>query len=139
MITSNPYNQYLDNQLKTATPGRLLVMTFDAAIKFAKAAAESMEAHKLDEQSANIRRVQNILMELMSTLNRKADSKLADSLYGLYSYMFDKLTQANIADDQQALAEVTGMLAEMRQTWADAEMVVRSGNPVSAAAEGQAI
>ncbi len=134
MITSNPYNQYLENQLKTATPGKLLVMTFDAAIKFAKAATESMQEHNLDEQSRNIRRVQNILVELMSTLNKKADPKLADDLYGLYSFMFDRLTHASITDDQAALAEVIEMLAEMRQTWSEAEMVVRSGIPSATAA-----
>ena len=46
-MINNPYSQYLENQVTTATPGKLLVMTYDAAIRFIKLAAEKMTEHKL--------------------------------------------------------------------------------------------
>ncbi|MDO8585748.1 MAG: flagellar export chaperone FliS [Armatimonadota bacterium] len=127
MPVKDPWLQYQENQLNTVTPGRLLVMAFDAAIKFAHTAAEKMKAGKLDEQSANIAKVQSILLELISSLDVNQDKQLAGNLYGLYGYMFDRLTRANIRDDLAALEEVTGMLTEMRATWAEAEHLVRTG------------
>jgi flagellar protein FliS len=127
MIANNPYNQYVENQVTTATPGKLLVMAFDAAIRFARVAAEKMQEHKLDEQNANIRRVQNILLELVSSLDARTDPQLAANLQSIYTYMFDRLTHANIRDDAAALEEVTEMLMELRNTWAEAELLVRSG------------
>ncbi len=124
---NNPYSQYAQNQLTTATPGRLLVMTYDAAIRFATTAAEKMKEHKLDEQSENIRKVQNILLELISSLDSKVDAQLAANLQSVYNYMFDQLTQANIRDDMGAIQEVIRMLSELRSAWADAELLVRSG------------
>lgn len=127
MSMNNPYSQYSLNQITTATPGRLLVMTFDAAIRFARTAAGKMKEHQLDEQNTNIKRVQNLILDLISSLNPKADSQLAANLHSIYNYMFDRLTQANLRDDATALDEVIEMLTELRKTWADAELIVRSG------------
>ncbi len=126
MTVNNPYSQYVENQFKTASPGKLLIMAYDAAIKFAKIAAEKMKEGKLDQQSENIRKVQNIILELMSSLDMKVDRQLAENLYSLYSYIFDRLTHANIKDDIQALEEVIQILCELRQTWAEAEILARS-------------
>jgi flagellar secretion chaperone FliS len=133
MAVNNPYSQYQETQFNTQTPGRLLLMVYDAAIRFAMIAAEKMKEGKLDEQSVNIVRVQNIVIELMSTLDPRRDRQLAANLSSLYSYIFDKLTQANIRDDLAALNEVVSILTEMRATWAQAETLVRTGagtNPI---------
>lgn len=127
MSIANPYSQYMENQFKTATPGKLIVMAYDAAIRFARAAAEKMKEGRLDEQSANIIKVQHIVLELISSLNFHADSRLADNLEGLYSYVFDRLTYANTRDDQAALEEAIRILSDMRSVWAEAELLVRSG------------
>jgi flagellar secretion chaperone FliS len=131
MSVTNPWSQYQETQLKTATPGKLLIMTYDAAIRFANAAAKNIKEHNLEEQSTNIRKVQNMVLELISSLDIKADRQLAANLYSLYSYIFDKLTQANIHDDLAALYEAIGILTEMRATWAEAELSIRTGVPAA--------
>jgi flagellar protein FliS len=133
MSMNNPYNQYLENQLKTATPGKLLIMTYDAAIRFARTASEKMKEGKLDEQSTYIRKVQNILLELISSIDVKADTQLADNLHNLYAFKFDQLTHANIHDDHECIATSIDLLTEMRGVWAEAEMLVRTGKGNSAA------
>ncbi len=127
MVMKNPFSQYVDNQINTATPGRLIVLAYDGACRFAKAGLAAMKAGKLDDQSANITRVQAIISELMASLDHKANSQLAGSLASLYNYMFDKLTEANIHDNAEALEEVIGLLTDMRSAWAEAEIMVRSG------------
>ena len=132
MAIDDPYAQYRENQLTTVTPGKTLVMAYDAAIRFARTASERMKEGKLDEQSANIRKAQNIIVEFMSTLDMRHDRRLAANLYGIYSYMFDRLTQASIRDDAGALSEAITMLTELRDTWAEAERLVRSGERAAA-------
>jgi flagellar secretion chaperone FliS len=127
MSVTNPYSQYHENQIKTVTPGKLILMAYDGAIRFARTAAEKMKEGKLDEQSANITKAQNIILELMSSLDMKIDQQLADNLYSLYTYMFDRLTQANVHDDIGALDETIQILGEMRSAWAEAEFALRSG------------
>ncbi|HOM72639.1 MAG TPA: flagellar protein FliS, partial [Armatimonadota bacterium] len=60
--------------------------------------------------------------------NTKVDPQLAANLHSIYNYMFDRLTEANLHDDQQALAEVLDIMTELRSTWAEAELMIRSGN-----------
>jgi len=128
MSVIDPYSQYMDIQVKTASPGKLLIMAHDAAIRFGRAAQENMRERKLDRQSANIAKMQNILVELISSLDPKADRQLAANLDALYTYMFDRLTYANIRDNEKALEEVIGIFAELRSTWAEADMTARSGS-----------
>lgn len=127
MAVVNPYSQYMENQFRTATPGKLIIMAYDGAIRFAKTAAEKMRERKLDEQSANIIKAQGIVLELISSLDFKADLRLAENLEGLYSYVFDRLTHANLRDDLAALDETISILTDMRSVWAEAELMVRSG------------
>lgn len=134
MSTNSPFNQYFETQVLTASPGKLLVMTYDAAIRFARTAQESMKQGNLYEQGANIHKVQNILLELMSSLNPKADEQLAANLDALYTYMFDRLTHANVHDDMPALDEVLNILTELRATWAEAEQLARTSTTQAEAA-----
>lgn len=127
MVMRNPFSQYVDNQVNTATPERLIVLAYDGAIRFAKTGMEAMKAGKLDEQSTGIRKTQAIISELMCSLDEKANPQLAASLGSLYTYMFDRLTEANIRDNAAALQEVIGLLSDMRAAWAEAELMVRSG------------
>jgi len=118
----NPFSQYIENQLTTASPAKLLLMAFDGAIRFGRIARQKMEARKLDEQSENIRKTQSILVELMNALNHEANPELARRLDALYTYMFDRLTHANIHDDLKALDEVLDILSQLRDTWAQANL-----------------
>lgn len=127
MVMKNPFSQYVDNQVNTATPGRLIVLAYDGAIRFAKAGMEAMKAGKLYEQSTSIAKAQAIISELMCSLDEKANPQLAASLKSLYTYMFDMLTEANIHDNIAAVEEAIGLLNEMRAAWAEAEIMVRSG------------
>lgn len=134
MPVNSPWSQYQENQLKTATPGKLLLMAYDGAIKFAGVAIEKMKEGKLDEQGAYIRKTQNLLLELISSLDMSADKQLASNLYGVYSYLFDRLTHANIRDDVQALEEAIQILSELRSAWEEADRVTRSGMGMEARA-----
>ncbi len=131
MVMKNPFSQYVDNQVNTATPGRLIVLAYDGAIRFANAGMEAMKARGLYEQSTSIAKAQAIIGELMCSLDDKAAPDLAASLKSLYAYMLDLLTEANIHDNADALREVIGLLTDMRAAWAEAEIMVRSGRLTS--------
>ena len=40
MALNNPYEQYKNTQVSTATPGQLVVMLYEGAIKFCKIAVD---------------------------------------------------------------------------------------------------
>lgn len=119
MIGTNPYNKYREIQVATATPGQLLLMLYDGAIRFTREAGAALTAGQIEESNRLLQRAQDVLAELMSTLNPDA-GQIAQNLYSLYEYMQRRLIEANIKKDPQAAEEVLGLLSGLREAWAEA-------------------
>ena len=117
--------EYQQNQILTAGRSQLLLLAYDGALRFLGLARAHMRAHEIDRQHANIVRAQAILAELISSLDPTVDEKMAASLRSLYEYLYDRLTHANVRDDEAALTEVGAHLASLREAWAEAAMTWR--------------
>lgn len=118
MPISNPYAQYQSNQVNMASPERLLLMAYDGAIRFARIGLEKMREGIAEEKSFSFSRAQSIIAELLAALNPEHDAELASNLARLYEYMFNRLLEANIGDDERAATEVISMLVDLREAWA---------------------
>lgn len=58
----------------------------------------------------------------MSSLDMQQGGEIAQNLFALYSYVSDKLVEANINDNPQALAEADKVMTELRESWVQLEM-----------------
>ncbi|HRX15250.1 MAG: flagellar export chaperone FliS [Spirochaetes bacterium] len=116
-LQSNPYDQYKKTQVNTASQGKLIVMLYDGAIKFLTIAAESMEPKTYDIVNHNIIRAQDIITELISSLNLDSGGEIANNLLSLYLYFKKRLLEANMQKDSKILEEVMKHLRELRDAW----------------------
>ena len=121
MALNTAYQQYLDSQVMTASKGKLLLLTYDGAIRFLRQAQGHMAARSFEQQNACLAKAQRIILELIYTLDTKVDPDLAHRLTLLYEYMFNRLIEANVHDNSEALDEVLGHLNGLREAWADAD------------------
>lgn len=113
--SSNAFAVYQQNEVFTASREKLLLMLYDGAIKFLRFAKISMEEKNIVNTNKYLCKAQDILSELMVTLNMDYD--IAKNLYSLYEYMKYRLIQANIKKDEEMIDEVLGMLVELKETW----------------------
>lgn len=113
--TSNAYELYQQNDVYTASQGKLLLMLYDGAIKFLRISKFSIDEKDFSGANKNLLKTQNILTELMCTLNMDYD--ISKRLYGLYDYMKRRLIEANIKKDTKIVDEVLNMLTDLRDTW----------------------
>jgi flagellar secretion chaperone FliS len=120
MALNNPYEQYKNTQISTATPGQLVVMLYDGAIKFCKMAILGIENKNVETTSNNLIKVQNIVHELKISLDKKAGGDISETLESLYEYMMRRLIEANMKKDDKIIKEVQVMLEELREAWVDA-------------------
>lgn len=130
------YGNYRENQITTASRGQLLLMTYDGMLRFLEEGRRAMSESRYEVQSSNITRTQTLLLDLLSSLDHQAAPELANNLDRLYRYMYDRLTLANIKDDQKALTEVAGLLSDLREAWAEAERQTRSQTSVEPSLNG---
>jgi len=117
MMATQP-NAYLKTKVMTAGPAELKLMLFDGAIKFAQQGKAGIEAKDYSAAFDGISRCQSIIMELINALNHDADPKLCERLSGLYTFMYNRLTDASTNRDPMMLQEVIGLLEFERETWA---------------------
>ena len=68
MSLPNPYAQYRQSSIETATPARIVVMLYDGAIRFLSQALAAMAAGRHAEQSRLIGNAQAIIAHLHDTL-----------------------------------------------------------------------
>jgi flagellar secretion chaperone FliS len=118
----NPYEVYQKNQVTTAKPEELTLMLYNGAIKFLQQARLAVENKDLPKANTLILKTQDIITELMVTLNR--DYEIANSLYTLYEYMKQRLIEGNMKKDLVLIEEVISMLQELRTTWQQAMKTV---------------
>ncbi|MCK9223912.1 MAG: flagellar export chaperone FliS [Candidatus Muirbacterium halophilum] len=113
------FDQYRETQIKTASPGRLLLMLYDGAVRFINLAIKSLQAEPKDLEIAhnNIIKVQNIITELTITLNMEKGGDIAVNLKEIYSFMRNHLVEGNLKKDANILIEVKGLIEELRDGW----------------------
>ncbi len=121
MKAINPLNAYKETQIKTANQGRLIVMLYDGAIKNINLALESMgdNHRKFNEASNRIIKAQDIIAELMVSLDFERGGDIAKNLFSLYGFINRQLLQANLKKQKKPLSEVKQMLAELRDAWVE--------------------
>ena len=116
-------NDYLENQVMTASQDKLLMMMYEGAINFLKR-IEGIDFEKdIETRNYNIKKASAIISELQCTLNMDYKD-IAEPLYALYDYMRNRLLEANIYQKKEYIAEVIGMLSELRFSFAAASSSV---------------
>ncbi|GAB3802856.1 flagellar export chaperone FliS [Virgibacillus kimchii] len=115
MAVNNPYQTYQNNAVNTASGGELTLMLYNGCIKFIKQAKKEMDANHYEAKNTNIQKAQNIISELMLTLDQKVE--ISKQILPLYEYMQYQLKEANIKNDPALLEEVLGFAVEFRDTW----------------------
>jgi len=116
---NNPLKAYKETQIRTATPGKLLIMLYDAAIKNINLAYENMvTGYKKNDLISNcIIKTQDIISELMVSLDFERGGEIAKNLFSLYMFMNRQLLDANIKKTPEPLLQVKKMLMELREAW----------------------
>ncbi len=115
MIANRGYDAYAKNKILTASPAELTLMLYEGAIKFCNIAIAAIEEKDIEKAHNNITKVENIIAEFLSTLDRKYP--VAQDFENVYNYLMERLLEANLKKDKEILEEVLTHLRTMRDTW----------------------
>ena len=104
MALPNPYAKYNNSKVLTASPAELTLMLYDGAIKFCNIAIMGIEQNDIQKAHTNIRKVERIVEEFRSTLDRRFP--VAEDFDRVYVYLLQRLLEANIKKDKIGRAHV---------------------------------
>lgn len=120
----NPYTknltQYKNNEILTATPEKLLIMLYDAAIQFLFKARKAINENNPAEICNNIIGCQKILREFMKTIDLENGIDVGKHLFVFYDKLVKMLYKVNRRKDLEILEEVINELKTLRGAFLDA-------------------
>ena len=139
-MSADPHkaNAYLKTKVLSATPEELRLMLLDGALRFARIGREGIVQKEHEKAFENIIKAKDIILELINILRPDVDPALCAKLSGLYTFMYQRLTDANMQHTVDGVDEVIGLLEYERETWVLLMDKIRSergvGGPRPAAA-----
>ena len=130
----NPWQSYQQVAAQTASPGQLIQMLYDGAVRFLN---QAIDGFRLEDPAGmnecvhnNLQRAQAIIDELNNSLDLSSGGELADRLRGLYNYMDRRLDESNRSKSREGIEEVLRLITGLRDAWT--EMLSQDGAPPSA-------
>lgn len=113
----NPYQQYRATKVETAGSVDLVVMLYQGAVRFIRQGIDAMERNDTNAAHASLVRAQDIIVELLGSLNHEQGGQIATQLASVYDYCFRRLVTANIKKDPGPAREVAGILRDLGTAW----------------------
>jgi len=113
-------NPYFEQTILNAEPLDLIRMLYRRAISCVRDAREHLSHQRIAERSVAILRAYSAIAELLVALRPEIAPELSGRLRDLYSYMQQRLLDANMQQADQPLAEVLGLLITLDEAWAGA-------------------
>src|SRR3954453_20129554 len=116
---ANPTAQYKQTSILTAPPGRLVVMLYDGCLRFLFQSAYAMREGDRTQSRDRMRRAEAIIDDLTVTLEHERGGEVASRLQGIYAFCRRHLIEASLQQDPRKIEEVSELLGELREAWAE--------------------
>jgi flagellar secretion chaperone FliS len=113
---SSNFNRYLETEVFSADPVKLVCMLYRGAIEATITARRHLKAGEIRERSRQILRTAAILRELSRSLDPQYE-EISHPLRDLYAYMQTQLLTANSRQIDPPLAEVEQLLSTLLDGW----------------------
>ena len=135
MLSAKKLASYRSVSVDTASPGKLILMLFDGALRFLHLAEDGFRQSdvRIRQETIhnNIVKTQNILLELQRSLNVRDGGEFAVNLFRIYDFMMAQLIEANTKKNAEKIRVVIQLLGEIRGAWD--EMLQQQGAPAQGA------
>jgi flagellar protein FliS len=115
---ANPARAYLATQVETTTQGELLIMLYEAAIKFLKRAKIEIDNKDYAKKGIYISKAMAIIHELSECLNKEKGGDITPKLSQLYLFCTTQLVKANIRLNNKMIDDVINILDGLRSAYA---------------------
>lgn len=115
MVNANMINTYRNQQIITSSPEELTLLLYNGAIRFVSESIAGIEQGNIQQSHNANRRAQDIVHELMITLDMRYE--IAKTWLPLYEYILYSLIKGNIKKDKEQLLQAKLLISELREAW----------------------
>lgn len=116
-MLSQPQKTYLEAEVLTASPVRLVEILFELGVSTIESARACCRKGDILGRGRFVTKAVEILTELGNGLDFEAGGELARNYARLYDYCQRRLLEAHVQQSEPMLAEVQSLLLELREAW----------------------
>lgn len=111
-------NPYLQMDLQTAAPERLIERLLQRAVQLVETSAATID-NAPSETPVSIAKAIDIVSELRSALDMEAGGEISRNLDALYEFATERLLLGHAARDEAMLREAALVLGNVAATWSE--------------------
>jgi flagellar secretion chaperone FliS len=108
---------YRDNDVLSASPGRLVVIVYDYLIVSLRRASIALDTNNVELRIESLARSRDALCELLAGLDMEKGGAIATDLSALYSFFIGELIGIGFSYDAKKLARITAQITELRDAF----------------------
>lgn len=130
-MRSNPYQAYIETEILTADPVKLVQMLYRGAMEAVGDARAKLAIRDIKGRSAAVTKAVEILAELSSSLDHERGGELSVSLAALYDFVQRRLLAGNQEQSDRPLAEAERVLETLGEAWMGLEVPSEASTKLS--------
>jgi flagellar protein FliS len=116
---------YKETKIKTAGQGQLIIMLYNTAVRLLDEALFLLQTNdtgkkdpgKIEKVGKAVVKTQEIISELMVSLDFEQGGDIAVNLFSLYTWFNRELMEANINQDAKRISIVKNHIENLRNAW----------------------
>lgn len=116
----NAFQKYKQTSVQSASREKLLLLLYEACIRYIKTAIQAIEKKDIAARGMNIGYAFDIVNELNNTLNHEVGGEIAKNLEQLYMFISEQLTKANATGDKKPLEDALKIVETLYNGWVEA-------------------
>lgn len=124
---------YSRAQNETASRERLMVLLLQAALRHMHTAAKAFDEKRNGPAIASVSKAQEIVSELMGTLDGRQAPELCESLGSLYTFCLGRLLRSMTDRDSKPIKEAIRAFSPIAEGFAEAVQRIERAAPAPAA------
>lgn len=130
--------QYLGQQINTASPAQQVVMLYDGAIRFMLKAQAAIHENNIQERCNNNQRALQIINYLTEILDIENGGEISLRLLRIYTHISNQILQVDINNDPAIVDTILPHLKALRQSWVEIDKQHQGGAQIKAQAQKEA-
>ena len=124
MPATNPYARYQQTAVKTADRGDLLILTYEALLRWLARAEEAIDAGNVVDAHQALIAAQDLVVNLSSSVDLD-QGPVGTNLVLLYDYIARELMKANVEKNKAIIASIRELLTPLLDAWRTAVPAAR--------------
>jgi len=109
---------YTESAVLSASPGQLVVMLYDGAIRFLQQSSAAVQAGNKSIAREKLFRADSIINELNNTLDMEQGGEVAERLRSIYLWTKKHMIEGLSEDNHLKIDQSVETLKELREAWA---------------------